>query len=121
AGGRAGGGGGGAAGAGALCGRWAHQTSGGGAQRVLRAIALLRAPALVVADEPTANRDARACDELVAHLRTLLAGGASLLLASHDQRLSRELGAAVFVHGDGAFVPGRLEAEAWPTAARADV
>ena len=35
--------------------RFPHQISGGQAQRVLVAIACLRRPALVVADEPTAN------------------------------------------------------------------
>ncbi|MCA8965566.1 MAG: ATP-binding cassette domain-containing protein, partial [Planctomycetes bacterium] len=50
-----------------------HELAGGEAQRVLLATAFLRRPALVIADEPSADLDGKSRDELVRHLRTLIA------------------------------------------------
>ena len=102
----------------ALCHRWPHEVSGGEAQRALLAIAFLRRPALLVADEPTAGLDPAACTELGEHLRALVAGGAAVLLATHDPRLVHDLGAAVLVCRDGAFVPGGIDAAPWPGGGR---
>jgi peptide/nickel transport system ATP-binding protein len=98
----------------ALCRRLPHQISGGQAQRVLLAIAVLRKPALVVADEPSASLDGGNYAELVARLRTLLAAGSSLLLATHDHRLLEDLDAAVYALRDGKFVPGAPVEAPWP-------
>jgi peptide/nickel transport system ATP-binding protein len=98
----------------ALCRRLPHEISGGQAQRVLLAIAFLRAPALVVADEPTASLDGGSYTELVRQLQALRAQGSALLLATHDQRLVRDLGASLqALHGDR-FVPGAPVPAAWP-------
>src|SRR5262249_1601389 len=67
--------------------RLPHQISGGQAQRVLFAVASLRQPELVVADEPTASLDDRSCAAVAARLRELRERGAALLVATHDQRL----------------------------------
>ena len=88
--------------------------SGGQAQRVLLAIAFLRAPPLVVADEPSASLDGGSHAELVLHLRALLAQGCALLTATHDQRLVRELGAEVHALRGSAFVPGVPVEPPWP-------
>lgn len=98
----------------ALCRRLPHEVSGGEAQRALLAIAFLRQPALVVADEPSASLDAKAQGELRAQLRTLVQGGCGLLLATHDHALARDLGASVLVARDGAFVAGEVAATPWP-------
>ncbi|MEQ1631580.1 MAG: ATP-binding cassette domain-containing protein [Planctomycetota bacterium] len=95
--------------------RFPHQISGGQAQRVLVAVACLRQPALVVADEPTANLDDRTCQIVALRLRDLRARGSAVLVATHDERLRSMLAAPVLVARDGAFVP---EARAVETFAR---
>jgi peptide/nickel transport system ATP-binding protein len=98
----------------ALCQRLPHQISGGQAQRVLLAIAFLRAPALVIADEPSASLDGGSYAELLAHLRRLIANGSAVLLATHDHRLLRDLAADVYAAQDGRFVPGNAQELSWP-------
>jgi peptide/nickel transport system ATP-binding protein len=58
-----------------------HELSGGMAQRVAIAMALLRAPKLVVADEPTASLDAIVRKRV---LRLLFTGPSAVLLFTHD-------------------------------------
>lgn len=97
-----------------LCRRLPHQVSGGEAQRALLAIAFLRRPLLVVADEPSTSLDAAAYGELRTQLQALQARGVALLLATHDHRLLQDLGASVLVHDGGAFVPGGTPPLPWP-------
>ncbi|MFK7741627.1 MAG: ABC transporter ATP-binding protein [Planctomycetota bacterium] len=98
-----------------------HRISGGQAQRVLLAIAFLRQPALVVADEPSASLDGGSYLELRNRLRELVAGGSALLLATHDHRLLDDLSADVLVVRDGAFVRGKPEQCDWPERPEAEV
>lgn len=91
-----------------------HAISGGQAQRVLLAIAFLRRPRLVVADEPSASLDGGSYAELVAHLRELRQHGSAVLLATHDLRLLDDLAAKVWSFTDGAFVPATPGAAPWP-------
>jgi putative ABC transport system ATP-binding protein len=64
--------------------------SRGEMQRVAVARALLRRPGIIIADEPTASLDAEAGDE-VAKLLIELAKGATLIVVSHDERLTERL------------------------------
>jgi peptide/nickel transport system ATP-binding protein len=102
----------------ALCERLPHAISGGEAQRVLLAIALLRRPALLVADEPGRSLDGLRLDRLRQHCQRLQAAGTGLLLASHDDSLLQQLGARLLVPVDGTFVPGTPGLPAWPVRAR---
>lgn len=61
-----------------------HQLSGGMARRVLRTMALLGDPALVIADEPTPGLGRREADEVLDHLRGLADAGKGVLLITHD-------------------------------------
>jgi ABC-type glutathione transport system ATPase component len=97
-----------------LCRRLPHQVSGGEAQRALLAIAFLRAPALVVADEPSASLDAQAQAALRSQLQALVQRGCGLLLATHDHRLVHDLSASVLVASGDAFVPGVVDPAPWP-------
>ena len=58
--------------------------SGGEQQRVAFAAAAVGEPAVLLADEPTAQLDAHAGGSLVTTMRVLVHQGASLVVASHD-------------------------------------
>lgn len=60
------------------------ELSGGEQQRVAFAAAAVGRPALLLADEPTAQLDAAAGRELVASMRTLVERGVTMIVASHD-------------------------------------
>ncbi|RZJ07748.1 MAG: ATP-binding cassette domain-containing protein [Acidovorax sp.] len=78
-----------------LAARKPHQISGGQAQRVALARAVLLAPELLLADEPTASLDDEAAADALALLRQSAAAcGASLVIATHDQRVVSALAGA---------------------------
>lgn len=64
------------------------QMSGGQQQRVAVARALASRPAIVLADEPSANLDSSATDSLLALMAELnVRYGATFLIATHDERV----------------------------------
>jgi putative ABC transport system ATP-binding protein len=58
--------------------------SGGEAQRVVIARALMNHPTIVIADEPTAHLDTRLSQEFMEIMNGLKAEGKTLIMASHD-------------------------------------
>ncbi len=63
--------------------------SGGQRQRVAIARALVKSPALVIADEPTANLDSTTAQQIVDLLRELAhERAAAVVVATHDERMS---------------------------------
>jgi putative ABC transport system ATP-binding protein len=64
-----------------------HQLSGGEQQRVAFAQAVVGAPALVVADEPTAELDSVTGERLLEAVRSLTTLGTSFVLSTHDPRV----------------------------------
>ena len=66
-----------------------RELSGGEAQRVAIARALAVDPPLLLMDEPTASLDPERREELGALLRTLVADGRTLVLATHDEEFAR--------------------------------
>lgn len=65
-----------------------ERLSGGEAQRVGLARALVDAPALVFADEPTAALDAASADAVTRALAEERARGATVIVATHDPRVA---------------------------------
>ncbi|MGK2887130.1 MAG: ABC transporter ATP-binding protein [Rhodococcus sp. (in: high G+C Gram-positive bacteria)] len=61
-----------------------HELSGGMAQRVAFAGALVGDPAVIIADEPTANLDRELADRVLGLLRRSADDGAAVLLITHD-------------------------------------
>jgi len=65
--------------------------SGGEARRVMLARALQRRPAILLADEPTADLDAGTAGEIIDGLLAHVARGGALIVATHDPRLVARL------------------------------
>jgi putative ABC transport system ATP-binding protein len=96
-----------AVGIGGLGSRYPRQLSQGQAQRVAIARAVVNRPALVLADEPTANLDDAHAAAALELLRTqAAAAGATLVVATHDARVKALLPNvyALPAHPDGTEV-----------------
>ncbi len=80
-----------------------EKLSGGEKQRVAIARALINEPALILADEPTANLDSKIGHEIMGLLRRIAKeAGRSVVIVSHDQRI-KDIADRVLWLEDGQF------------------
>lgn len=90
------------------------QISGGEQQRVAVARALIRRPAVVLADEPTGNLDTKTGDALLELFDECHKAGQTIVLVTHDPKVASAADRVLFMR-DGRFVeetPIRREAQA---------
>ena len=73
----------------------ATQLSGGEMQRVAIARALANKPAVILADEPTGELDAKTGRGILDLFRRLSLDGVTLVVVTHDERLAAEAGRVV--------------------------
>ena len=83
-----------------------HQLSGGEQQRVAIARALANGPALLLADEPTGELDARTGAEMIALFGRLNHDGTTIVVVTHDEELARAAKRVVHMR-DGVIVDDR--------------
>jgi len=67
------------------------QLSQGEAQRAALARAIVKSPALLLADEPTGNLDEEMAGEILALIKDIWSRGTTVLLATHQARLAAQL------------------------------
>jgi putative ABC transport system ATP-binding protein len=80
--------------------------SGGQRQRVAIARALVNGPAVVFADEPTANLDSHTAEEILELMRGICeSSGVSFLFATHDPRVVARARRVIALHD------GRIESD----------
>lgn len=82
--------------------KYPFQLSGGMARRVLMASAVMEAPKLIIADEPTPGLDSQSAGRLLGHFRELAAEGVAVLFITHDLELALAVASrvAVFYAGE---------------------
>lgn len=86
---------------------FATELSGGEQQRVAVARALIKNPALVLADEPTGNLDANAANQVMWLLQSLHDEGRTILLVTHDSAVAAYASREILLR-DGSIVSDRV-------------
>ncbi len=85
------------------CNRLPNQLSGGEQERVAIARAIVNAPPLVLADEPTGNLDTRTAREIMELFRSLNASGLTVLMVTHNPENIKYMNRAITME-DGKLV-----------------
>ena len=81
-----------------------HELSGGLRQRALIASALVTAPSLIIADEPTTALDATVQRRILRLLRGIVDAGTGLLVITHDLAAAAQLADRIAVVQEGRIV-----------------
>jgi putative ABC transport system ATP-binding protein len=81
--------------------RFPDEVSGGQAQRAAIARALMRDPSVLLADEPTGSLDDASAAGILRLLNTLSDKGTTLIVATHDASVAKELGRTITIGKNG--------------------
>ncbi len=84
------------------------ELSGGQRQRVALATGLIKAPAVIFADEPTAALDSASTEVIAGRLTDMARSGGSVVAVTHDEQLARCASAVYWLDG-GRLSPRHLE------------
>lgn len=84
--------------------KYPHQLSGGEQQKVAIARALVHAPMVIIADEPTGNLDPKSSLEITELLMKINSLGTTVVLASHDRDIVDKVNRRVIRLDDGRIV-----------------
>src|SRR6185436_12315678 len=82
------------------------QLSGGEQQRVAIARAVVNRPAILMADEPTANLDAASAAAILEIFAAFNQVGVTVLAATHDEALIGRFASGVLRPASGGLAPG---------------
>ncbi|MCX8112919.1 MAG: ATP-binding cassette domain-containing protein [Bacteroidia bacterium] len=80
-----------------------HELSGGEQQRTCIARAIVGAPVLLLADEPTGNLDPEVGTQILALFHQIARWGTAVILATHNLQHIRDMPAPVYLCTDGCF------------------
>jgi len=64
-----------------------YELSGGEQQRIAVARAILNAPKLIIADEPTGNLDQGTAERIVGYLKDITEAGATVVMSTHNTQI----------------------------------
>jgi putative ABC transport system ATP-binding protein len=81
------------------------ELSTGEQARVAIARALVKAPPIILADEPTGNLDSKTGEDVVCLLKTANERGHTIILVTHNQNIAREARRFIYLR-DGKIVTG---------------
>lgn len=87
-----------------VAGMYPHELSGGMARRVLLSCALMDAPKLIVADEPTPGLDLDLAVRALDDFRNFANDGGGVVLITHDIELALQVADRVAVFKDGTII-----------------
>ena len=80
-----------------------HQLSGGEQQRIVLARALLNAPPLILADEPTGALDSHSTDELLSLFSAIHQSGQTIVMVTHSTKAASSAGRVMFIKDGEVF------------------
>lgn len=83
--------------------KYPYELSGGQKQRVAVARALITAPKIVLADEPTGALDSKATDELLKLFSEINALGQTILMVTHSVKAASHAGRVLFIRDGELF------------------
>ena len=97
------------------------EMSGGEQQRVALARSLVHAPSVILADEPTGELDTDTAGRVLELLKQVAAGGAAVVIATHDPIALEIVEDAYFVQDGKLHRPDRSELQLWLTEGQGDL